>query len=171
MERNWLPLLLLLISAKQSLTAKPCLPSNWNYAWSKVGDVWFAQTHEKGEFYNMVKKCQNIDPGQSSIASIRSSDEQRHIVEGLPDEDWWIGGVRLGGYKWFWAEMINNKVTFTSMNYKNWYAGEPSSPEFDHCVHLQVEAMQRKWNDVNCAANRFRAICEIRCKKSGSSLP
>ena len=26
-----------------------CLPTNWNYAWSRVGDVWFTRTREKGK--------------------------------------------------------------------------------------------------------------------------
>ena len=167
MEVLKLLLPLLLVALLPYTTAEPpdkllCLPTNWDYAWSKVGNVWFARTHERGEWYSMAELCQNIEPGRSSIASVRSPEEQAHIVKGLPDEAWWLGGIRLGGHKWYWTSMKKYKIMFTPLTYKNWHAGEPSTPKFDHCLHMHTAGLGRKWNDISCI-HRFRAICEIRC--------
>ena len=146
-----------------------CMPTNWNYAWSKVGNVWFTRTRERGDWQTMAEKCQNIEPGRSSMASIRSPAEQRNVVTNLPDEDWWIGGVRLGGPKWYWASLMKNKMTVTPMQYTNWDLGEPNNYRHEYCMHMYGTIVLRKWNDINCLGNYFRAICEIRC--TDKSLP
>ena len=160
-----------LVSTSSKSTTN-CFPTNWNYAWSKVGNVWFTRTRGSGNWYTMMRRCQDIDLGQSSIASIRSRREQLHVTHAhcalLPHENWWIGGFRFGGRKWIWTSMINDKITTSPIKYENWDPNQPYSRKYDHCALLQSKRKDplRKWRNVNCMTFQFRALCEIRCKKS-----
>merc|ERR1712226_798817 len=77
-----------------------CIPHNWNYPWTKVGNTWFTRSHNSGIWQYVADECSKIEPGRSSIASILTSDEQSNIEIDLPDEHWWIGGVQIGSNKW-----------------------------------------------------------------------
>jgi len=138
------------------LAAEPeCLTLNSNYEWSKAENgVYFTITSGKGNWQDMAMECQKIQPGKSSIASIRSEAEQKTAFGG----HYWIGGVRVGGTNWFWWRYTVMETTPVEMVYTNWHDGEPNNADnAEYCA----ESNEGKWNDVQCS-NRIQALCEIR---------
>merc|ERR1712002_1230294 len=78
-----------------------CIPKNWQYSWKRIGQAWFTHTREAGDWTAVSDLCKKIEPGRTSIASVLSPAEHAGIVLDLPNEDWWIGAVRIGGRRFY----------------------------------------------------------------------
>ena len=112
----------------------------------------------------MARECMNIEPNRTSIASIRSAEEQSNVLIEIPDEKFWTGGVQIGDKLWYWYSYKSNSRSFVGIKevgYTHWYKGEPNNP-LETCLELQIKEYSHTWNDVQCM-NKQRAICELRC--------
>merc|ERR1712159_414482 len=113
----------------------------------------------------MVDECKGIEPGRTSIASIRSPAEQKSVCIDFPGGYWWLGGVQIGNSNWYWFSDTSLEMTITPIrntSYTNWKEWEPNNPKTEHCLMMYGVNESYQWNDARCTET-FRALCELRC--------
>ena len=97
--------LLLPLSVFSLAAASPnYTPKNWNYSWTLVGNVWFARLETKRTWPEQMEKCQSLEDGKSSIATIASGVEQREVYYRLARHNTvYIGTFEIGSSgNWYW---------------------------------------------------------------------
>ncbi|XP_066935279.1 type-2 ice-structuring protein-like [Clytia hemisphaerica] len=150
---------LLLISLIGVTLSQSCIPSNWNYAWVKVGKAWFTQLKVSRTWLQQVEMCKKVEPAHmSTIGTLRNKEENSKIQTTFTGPTW-IGGFEVGSTgQWFWWGANINKITTTF-----WASGEPSdsSGPNEGCMMYGYRP-GRSWDDDMCSA-LYMGLCEFRC--------
>lgn len=97
-----------------------CIPQDWSVSWSKVGTTWYANIQKHATWHRQEEKCRNLEPGRSSLASIRSQAEQDHLKQLLGGQVHYIGGVRVANDWIFWYRDINGEKKLDNMRVTFW---------------------------------------------------
>lgn len=156
------------ISNTTSIASNPlnpnikCFPTNWDFSWFKAGDTWFTETKCKGTWQQMMMVCSQIEPGKSSIATVRSSLERLQIEKSsLAPVKRWIGGVRIAQSLWYWFLYNGHRSDITPINHFFWGKSEPNASSASQ-VCIKLAENKRFWKDELCHSVNS-ALCEIRC--------
>jgi len=135
-----------------------CMPTNWNYAWFKVGKTWFTKIDVARPWLEQIKECKKIE-AKSVIGTIRTKDESTMVHSKFPEL------LLLGAFEikatgqWFWWNGVGGSPEQIKNFY--WASGEPSNDRgIEGC--LMTGYSGGGWNDVSCLA-KWKALCEIRC--------
>ena len=168
MERNIAILLALISLMGTSSWASniQCVPTNWNYSWRFNDGTWYTRTHHLGNWNDAVNECKNIERSRTSIASIRTKNEQRFIERERIEVDHWVGGIQLGYKRWVWFTDKDFSMSVTPMGYTNWYTNRPDYPTGSYCMAIESSNTGYKpftWNDYKCYLTSKAGLCELRC--------
>uniref|UniRef100_A0A7M5VFB6 C-type lectin domain-containing protein n=1 Tax=Clytia hemisphaerica TaxID=252671 RepID=A0A7M5VFB6_9CNID len=138
--------------------SQSCIPSNWNYAWVKVGKAWFTQLKVARTWLGQVEMCKKVDPSRkSSIGTLRNKEENLKVQKTFPGPTW-IGGFEIETTgQWFWWGTNTNKITNTF-----WASGEPDNRGGNEACIMYDWRLGAGWTDIACTSV-YMAICEIRC--------
>ena len=102
-----------------------------------------------------LTNCQLLQPGKSTLASIRTVKEQETLVTVFGGG--WISGEKSSSGKWFWRS-LNGPVEITQFF---WEEGMPSFS--GSCMGLTSDNTGTSgWEDWMCPT-MMTAICEMRC--------
>merc|ERR1712179_410997 len=84
-------------SSLANRTNTNCFPTHWSSPWSKVGSVWYTLLQGPGTWHKMEQMCRSIEPGRSTLASIKTVYEQAHLTKIMKNSrlEAWLGGARL----------------------------------------------------------------------------
>ena len=139
-----------------------CFPKNWSTSWSHIDNVWFTHlsVSTTGIWSEMAAKCSEIEPGRTTIASVRSDREAEHLQKSnIRGQDWYIGGIRLAR-KWYWFG-ANKNGSITQIQQTNFSITYPHRRTLDiYCARFLPDNM--KWYETKCG-ERYSALCELRC--------
>ena len=141
-----------------------CVPTNWNYSWTKVGNVWFTRSKQVGTWDQMITVCEGIENGRTNMAAVNTDEEKKHLVSTFQPKTgywWWISGSRIGATKWFWYKSIGGKHVINEMKKTFWVSGHPRNYKYnDDCIRMY--RYSGEWVDFACIWS-LPAICELRC--------
>lgn len=141
----------------------PCTPDKFGPNWKRVGDVWYAYIYGNGTWYEMDEACRRLEPGRSTLASIRSLREQQFLRKDIYPTKYsaWLSGTRVAG-KWFLWYLNNSKwIQMEKITAEYWDSHEPDNKDNNEdCINMY--RVNGKWYDNRCT-NRYSAYCEIRC--------
>ena len=139
-----------------------CSPNNWSFSWFKAGNTWFTETKCKGSWQQMMMVCAQIEPGRTSIASVRNEEEQKQIEQSslLPTKRW-IAGVRIAQSLWYWYKYNGRGSSIIPIKQFRWGRNEPSASSASQ-VCIKLMANKKGWTDELCHSVGT-ALCEIRC--------
>ena len=148
-------------------SAEECIPQSWSHPWTKVGNTWYTKIAEPAIWDDSVTLCENVERGRTSIASVETEEEKKHLIGTFSSTDhrwWWIGGIRIGSNQWYWYKRVGGKAVISDLRKTYWVSGAPRDQKRNlHCI--LVEIPDGKWWDANCEYVRGvgGVICELRC--------
>jgi len=139
-----------------------CTPNNWNFSWFKAGNVWYTETKCRGSWQQMMMQCTEIEPGRSTIATVRTKEERIQISQSsLTSTKRWIGGVRIAQSLWYWFHYTGQDASIIPIEKFFWAKGGPSSTSTKQ-VCTKLKSNKKCWSDDLCHTVS-PALCEIRC--------
>lgn len=139
-----------------------CAPTNWNHSWFKAGTTWYTETKCKGSWQQMMMQCTEIEPGRSTIASVRTKEERQQIAQSsLSPQKRWIGGVRIAQSLWYWFRYKGQHSSIQPIKKFFWGKHQPSASSSSQ-VCVKIGENKKCWIDELCHSVAT-ALCEIRC--------
>ena len=143
--------------------SKACKPDSClKYKWFEGGpNVWYLASDRASRWYKVAKDCVEVEPGFTSIATVRSQEELQKLQEHLPsNRKYWLGGIRLGLPVWHWYTDTGRGISLKTIKHFFWKRGEPNSvARIKKCLVLDG---QDGWADRFCWI-AFPGLCEYRC--------
>lgn len=150
------------INVTSVVNSYKCTPTNWSYSWFKAGAAWYTETRCKGSWQQMMMQCAKIEPGRSTIATIRSEFERKRIEQSsLLGDKRWTGGIRIAQNLWYWYKYNGKPAVILPIKKFFWGKDEPSASSASQvCIKLMEN--KRQWTDELCHSVGT-ALCELRC--------
>ena len=116
-----------------------------------------------------MDECKNIEDGtqnegKTTLASIRSKEEQDAIAADLSNHAYWLGGVQIGPREVYWFSNTKLKLGIIAMNYTNWHSGEPEEKDEYSCIGMGNSLHGHggtTWYNYGCHSS-CRGLCELR---------
>jgi len=156
------------ISLAYGRPGKPCKcspsKSTSSYHWRKFGDVWYTQI-SSNTWANQMRRCAALEPGLSSLASVRT-EKERVFVKTKFTSNVWLGGFELETTnEWYWwTAGVPERITSTF-----WYTGQPGNSGSKQACITGNYSSKKQWDDQYCTSRHY-AICEIRCPKADNNV-
>ena len=140
-----------------------CTPNNWNFSWFKAGSVWYTETKCRGSWQQMMMQCTEIEPGRSTIATVRNKDERATIQQSslTAGTKRWIGGVRIAQSLWYWFHYTGQDASIIPIEKFFWSKGASTSTSTKQ-VCTKLNGNKKCWGEELCHTVA-PALCEIRC--------
>ena len=140
-----------------------CRPKSYpTYPWFRAGEnVWYLESSHASRWFRVAMDCIHVEPGRSTIATVRSDSELEALHEKLPSaSQLWLGGIRLGLPVWHWYTNKGDGGSLKTIKKFFWKQGEPNGAKrIKKCLLLDG---QDGWADRFCWI-AFRGLCEFRC--------
>merc|ERR1711962_434101 len=126
-----------------------------------VKNVWYTILKTPKTWQEKEKECRGVEPGRTTLASIKSGAEQIHLRNLIKGEQhMWIGGVRVAENMIYWYKNKGASIQLETLNVKFFHKNEPCCIE-QTCLQMYSD-MNGEWDDDFCH-NHKPALCELRC--------
>ena len=117
----------------------------------------------------MEAYCRNIEPGKTSIGTIMTDGEQKHLEKTMKalghNSYFWLGGARVATKFWFWYRHTTGSPPFIEQIPKTyWYSSQPSNHDKQDVI--VIFASDGKWHAYPGHLSGhpgLPVICELRC--------
>jgi len=134
-----------------------CYPEDFSKPWVRVEGVWYTRLPVAVTWYDAEERCRSIEPGRSTLASIRYPREQNRLMQDVGHYgDHWTGAVRVADKLIYWFKNIKNIKVLEDLTMTHW---KPGQPDGNQCVVFHSDG---NWEAHYCTNNNF-PLCELRC--------
>merc|ERR1712126_570462 len=107
------------------------MPTNWKHPWTRVGKVWYTFLLGPGTWHQMEKECRQVEPGRTTLASIKSVAEQKHLenMYKLNKGNIWMAGVRVASKTFYWYKNLGGSIKLEPLTIQHWDKDQPDDYE------------------------------------------